>query len=328
MGTNGKEKTVFILGAGASYNYGFPLGNELRYDILSKYPGALNAIQRLMGERTNFLSQSQHFLNRFKLSSDKSIDLFLSKFPDYELAGKVAIIYNILQAENTSVFREDLINRKKMNKQINDDWLLDLYSALTKDLNTVQSIEDLNFDHVSFVSFNYDRSLEYFLSTSFSNGINFTKIGGNTKLIMDRIKIEHVYGKVADLPIDHNDIKVNGLSYRNFNVDVNPISDWIDNIRVIYDRHEADMNKIHKLISEASKIYFLGFGYDVTNLKLIGVPEILSQDQTIYGTAVGSYPEEIDAIKKLIRSPNYKYDPAIFNCNCTELLRRFYLVNI
>ena len=32
-----KEKTVFILGAGASKTYGFPLGEELRRIIKSEY---------------------------------------------------------------------------------------------------------------------------------------------------------------------------------------------------------------------------------------------------------------------------------------------------
>lgn len=324
MGTNKKEKAVFILGAGASYNYGFPLGKGLRHIIVRSYQGVINEIQRnIRNERPNFSSSSLSFIDKFYKSSDISIDLFLSKFPDFEIEGKIGIIYNILQSETSSKFLEELSEHKKSRKEENDDWMWHLYIKMINGLNVVQSFDVINFDHISFISFNYDRSLEYYLYISINNGFNFKSIGGNAKALMNRIRIEHVYGKVVDLPWEDNGAN-QSLEYKGFNVDNHKLIEWVDNIRVVYNRKAASMQNIHSIIREADNIFFLGFGYDQTNLNLIGIPEILNPDQKIYGTAIDNNEEEIAIIKNSLKQKNYKYEPEIVKSNCTELLRRFY----
>lgn len=326
------EKVVFILGAGASHTYGFPLGNELRYNIVKGYPGALNGLSRSLGDRrATFSSQSQKFIKKFDLSADLSIDLFLSKFPEFEFEGKMAIMYSILQAETASVFLEDLQIRmkekqKRRSVQIDvDDWMWYLYDKLTRKFNSVKSFSEINFDNISFVTFNYDRSLEHFFYTALENGFNYERIGGSPKELFDKISIEHVYGKVIDLPGEQ---AKDGtfLRYKGFNPDSTPISEWVNNIKIIYDDRKNNTENIYPKIRNADIIYFLGFGYDITNLKLLGFPEIISPNQFIFGTGYNLYKEEIDHIINYFHLTPSAPRPLILNSNCTDLLRRYYLI--
>lgn len=326
MGLSKMEKVVFILGAGASHTYGYPLGSGLRYNIIKNYPGQINSYQNVFREdRPDFSSKSLEFIQKFKLSADVSIDLFLSKFPEYEFEGKVAIITSILQAEQTSAFLEDLTDREKTKKEVNDDWMWHLYTKLTRKLNQVKSIFQLDLGDISFVTFNYDRSLEYFLYNSFKNGFNYDKIGGDPKGLMDKITIEHVYGKAVDLPWESKESN-SGLEYKLFNTGSKNISNWTKNIRVIYDRVSKSLGNVYNKIKYADKIFFLGFGYDITNLDLLGFPGILSQDQKIFGTAYGLFQEEIDEIKMFFSPAKLHNAPTILNSNCTDLLRRYFLI--
>ena len=314
------NKSVFILGAGASHTYGFPLGTGLRDKIVKDYQNILNQLRRRIHQE-DFLNVSIEFINKFKLSSDMSIDLFLSKFPQYEFVGKVAIIYNILQAEKTSLFLEDLKEYKNSRKENNDDWMWHLYYKLTIKLNMINDYSKIDFNDVSFITFNYDRSLEHFIYTSFENGFDFGRIGGSSKELIKKINIHHVYGKVANLPWEGKDER--SLTYKSYNIDQYQISKCINNIKVIYDRTSSNLDTIRDAIEKAGRIYLLGFGYDQVNLKILGFPDILSSHKKIFGTALNKYPEEIEQIKSYLKTSD-SYEPQIIDCNCTELLRRFF----
>jgi len=327
------EKVVFILGAGASHTYGYPLGKELRYSIIKNYPNVLNELSRSLDDRhVMFNSQSHKFIEKFALSADLSIDLFLSKFQEFAFEGKMAIMYSILQAETSSVFLEELQNRIKMlqkDKNIQtkaDDWMWHLYDKLTRRFNSVKSFSEINFDNISFVTFNYDRSLEHFFYTALENGFNYERIGGSPQELFDKISIEHVYGKVIELPWERKEGKTS-LRYKGFNVDTTPISEWVNNIRIIFDDRKNNPKNIYPKIRNADRIYFLGFGYDITNLELLGFPGILSSNQSIFGTGYSLYDEEIEHISNYFQPDNLDSIPLIVNSNCTDILRSHYLID-
>ncbi|UCE53326.1 MAG: hypothetical protein JSV31_29420 [Desulfobacterales bacterium] len=95
------DKTVFILGAGSNHVYGFPTGSELLEYIIIEFKGDLkknwntnkipphpesyqyfifHSHPELNEKRRRKLEESaQEFIDRFKTSSNPSIDLFLSR---------------------------------------------------------------------------------------------------------------------------------------------------------------------------------------------------------------------------------------------------------
>lgn len=157
--------TVFILGAGASNLYGYPTGEELREVILNKFCSS--------GEIKNILYNSKiimdfmdldEFRAAFFKSSTPSIDLFLARNNQFSELGKIAIVSSILDAENNSIFREDIHKNRR-----NQDWYKYLFSRMVESLIKPNSYRDFGDNQVTFITFNYDRSLEHYLHESLSH---------------------------------------------------------------------------------------------------------------------------------------------------------------
>jgi hypothetical protein len=195
-------------------------------------------------------------------------------------------------------------------------------------MNLVKTYEEIDFSKISVITFNYDRSLEYFFYDRLENGFNYEIVGGSAAKVMETLNIEHVYGKVCPLP--WQDKEANTIEYGVFNVDKTDLSLFSGNIKLIGQRTEKNMETIHNLIKDAQNIFFLGFCYDETNLRVLGIPRLLSLGQRIYGTAIGYLDEEIEEIEKHFYQKNrnfpgvYKHDLFIKNMDCTTLLRKYF----
>ena len=188
------------------------------------------------------------------------------------------------------------------------------------------------------ITFNYDRSLEYFLHKSYFN--SFLEIDDDKKdEQIKKLKVIHIFGKVSGLKWQDDDIK---YIYRinPFSVDVEKIA---KDMKIIYEETDEKIletkdlenkgnpkiKEAKDLIKKAKRIFLLGFGYAPENLKLLDIPNILNKKQKIYGTGYGLYPEEI---KKRIKSINPPARPTeisgnrnihIEDCDCLELLRKY-----
>ncbi len=276
-----KEKTGFILGAGASCPYGYPTGRELRQKICSKFVNDSIEYFNAQGERERKLfaavqkHEAERFVEVFRKSSTKSIDLFLAWNPEFKLMGKWAIIFRILAAEQTSLFRESMQNSDQ-------DWYSYLFQRLTDDLINKEDYKQLGKNNISFVTFNYDRSIEHFLYESLLN--SFSGIG-EMEIVeqLDKLKIIHVFGQIAGL--DWQDMPRRfeyGRATRSINM-----ASLVNNLKIIYEEnYNPELEEIHKLTSDAERIFFLGFGYARENLETLKIPQILNSKQEIYGTAL------------------------------------------
>lgn len=322
-------ENVFILGAGASKCYGFPLGIELRRKIVRGYAEVLPTLAKKIND-PRFEPTSIKFIDNFTKSGDMSIDLFLSKFDHFADVGKIAILYHILNSENKENFLDQLFFKQQIYPDSsNDDWLWYLYSKITAPIQISKNIDEINFDNIAFITFNYDRSLEYFLYERFSNGFNYKKIGGSPQDLIKKIRIEHVYGQVAPLP--WQDLEVPKIEYGEYNINNHNLTPYINSIKIIGERTSDNINQIQNLIKQAKNIFFLGFGYDQENLNRLGIPMNINSNQHIYGTAKFLIPEQIDEIvlKTFIARHNRGYGTHlkqihILNCDCTLLLKKYY----
>lgn len=316
------EDTVFILGAGASCPYGFPDGKELRREIceylvndIDAYFDRYDDVRSRMDRRT---FQAKDFITKFKKSNTKSIDLFLSRNPKLMELGKWAIILRILDAERKSKFGLETIDE-------NQDWYSYLYDKLTNEFIVKEDYYHLEDNKVSFITFNYDRSLEYFLWESYFN--SFHEIGSKEKYEqIKKLNIIHLFGQISGLEWQDSDTK---LEYR-----IDPYSVVIEkiskNLHILYEETEnPKLEEAKKLIENTKRIFFLGFGFAPENINILQIPKILNRNQKIYGTGYGLYPEEIEKRKKSI-TPEVP-DIASFQnrnihiekCDCLELLRKY-----
>lgn len=309
------KETVFILGAGASCPYGFPSGRELREQICSEYVADCEDYLRAKKTPEAFISletkEANKFVDKFRKSTTKSIDLFLARNPEFSRAGKRAIVFRILAAEQDSRFREETKNR-------NQDWYSWLFEELTNKLVRKEDYNRFCENDISFITFNYDRSLEHFLYDSLRhsfNGISQEKIVEQ----LNKIKICHVFGQIGPLEWQG---QYSEISYR---VNINNISidSLCDNIRIVYEEEEnPKLEEAQEILSKADRVFFLGFGYAEENLYALKIPKILGNVQRVLCTAMDFTKREINGIRSIFQNDGTR-SVVIQNLDCLALLREY-----
>ena len=197
------EKTLFILGAGASCPYKYPTGKELRRLIYEEFPYRYGKLSEKINSSEVGISRSviqddiqlaPKFADNFFKSSTPSIDLFLARNPNFSNIGKKAIALSIWLAESKSCFRE--------NVDQNQDWYSYLYQRMTETLTEPDSYEQINQNKISFITFNYDRSLQFFLYESLTNSFNLGYTAHHPYSNLLPFSIQHVYGQLCKRSIN------------------------------------------------------------------------------------------------------------------------------
>jgi len=269
-----KTNSVFILGAGASVPYGYPTGFELAQEIktfLLNFPFDPKTASKDMFEEHKFfkqlvnsLSELDKFYNALLKASTYSIDKFLENRPDYLELGKLLITYLLKKKE----YEFNLFIGLKEN-----NWLAELFNRIDANANNVFE------NKIYFITFNYDRSLEFFIYNLLKN--RSTKEESSILKSLSCIPIVHVYGSLGCFPWEDSC----GIPYsREFTPD--NIRRMANNIRIMSDEIETEeLKTAHKLLSSAKYIYFIGFGYDFKNMQRIKIIQS-AHNKNISGTAL------------------------------------------
>ncbi len=303
-----KQKTVFILGAGASVPFGYPTSIELRERICH------DKIDKIVLKDNRLIPyyEIENFKIKFSNSLNLSIDLFLSRNKQFESIGKYAIINQILNAELESKEPSDIYGKQ--------NWISYLYDRITKKFKD-SSYYKIADNKLKIITFNYDRLVENSLYKALCN--TFTSINvSEFKNEMLRLNIMHVYGKIV--PLDWE--KVDGIRYKTGLGIVKKI-DYLNNISVLYDQRDIENRElIDQSLQSAQRIFFLGFGYADENLDVLNLTENLNNNQQIFGTAYGLTKNEIEKTKWKLKSYVDKKpinEFIIQDCDCLTLLRDY-----
>ncbi len=300
-----EQNTLLILGAGASKPYEFPLGSELRWQILEKFQNqeiCFHALEK-NGYSEGDILKFHHALQR---SGQKSVDAFLERRTDkyrYKFIeiGKIAIAMMLLPQETEQVL---------FDKGTTRNWYQLLYEQLL-----TQSFEDFGSNNLSVITFNYDRSLEHYLLTALQNdyGKNLEECAEQLK----SIPIIHVHGKLGDLPGlgDDNVIEYDsrkryknifgacevGIRDQQLEIFYKLALQSSQSIKIIHEDIEKDkeFKKAHQLIKEAREIHFLGFGFHPMNLKRLDIKGRRSDSSRVCGIAYDCTAEQEETIRTL-----------------------------
>jgi hypothetical protein len=339
------RKIVFILGAGASCPYGYPSGSHLReYICLPLNARSEKERTKVFGEAIGSESSFDDFRKKFEKSSTKSIDLFMARNPKLAQFGKCIIAYEIFTAEHRSLFREKaewVKNRLGISGYGNTQeqylkskdfqggiWYEYLFDRLTAGLANKDDLPDFSNGNLTFITFNYDRSLEYFLHESLRN--SFSEVP-ESKIVkcLQQLKIIHIYGQIAPLKWQN---ETNGVDYKP-QITATLLKNASLNLRTIYEEQEnPELTEAKRLISQAEQIFFLGFGYAPENLDVLGLPGIIPLGNCpVFGTAYGLNSVQVNQIKGVIiqglqrDSANSKNEKRIVieDMDCLELLRNY-----
>ncbi|MFA5041448.1 MAG: hypothetical protein WC464_07435 [Bdellovibrionales bacterium] len=338
------RKTVFILGAGASWHYGYPTGEDLVKKVIEKADKIKYLFKTAQEERNNFLpnflerklpdnsllntrihawetaqDNCAQLINKLRQVNPPVIDYFLGQSSEdtRELA-KFIIAWVILDCQKTyldlggnvnrkakferSPFSDERDMAKKLNVSLfNDDWGKFI---LYKIVGDCEKPDQLLENDVTFVTFNYDTSLEQKLRDGL---LAIDLFNMNPETIDEFIKSNHhikdsdnkyidrfihLYGKVDDSPngqysstrsiidnIDRNR-SAYGESKRQeeYRKLLNAIYQISTNLRVISEDKHLDKKQIEaatKAIERAEDVYILGYGFDERNSKRIKIDKFL-----------------------------------------------------
>ncbi|MEO1009449.1 MAG: hypothetical protein AAFX79_12880 [Planctomycetota bacterium] len=280
-------KSVFVLGAGASLEYGFPLGSQLRRAIIAlalgqntapkDMPLALQgpAWNRLVDQRAKLLQPCfshdlmEDFGKSFRYSGTASIDAYLIRRQRFRAIGSAIIGLIISACEK----HEYLFDRLGLYW-----WLLDRMGSTP---------EVVRENPVTFITFNYDRSLEYFfVRAAYEQGSNpgaasSDSIAANSML--DAINIVHMYGSLGDLPrwggavnpVRHQPYE-KWLDEQRCHYSVYDLDRWNTSLKLVGEERSAEATEHHErarqAILECDVLCFLGFGFDRENTRVLGFP--------------------------------------------------------
>jgi len=311
-----KEKfTTLVLGAGSSKAFGFPVGSELRKSLLEltelhRRPLCVSA--GLMDPP----GELHEFINAFRRSQMESIDAFLARRTPYIDIGKRAIATILLEIENES---------RLYQSDPEDCWHRYLFNRIS-----VEQWENINFESLAVITFNYDRSFEMFLLAALqaSYGVSLEEAANALR----QIKIIHVYGRLGS-PVPGDD------DYIPYGVNIDPsrIELAAQGIQVIPEGRDncSSLLDARALLVRANRIVFLGFGFDQTNLDRIKAAETCkkhivnpTRSRTIVATCSGMTPAEMRRSYTAIgqnftsqRDSQSEAPPDFYPTNCVTALR-------
>ena len=250
-----KERTVFVLGAGASEPYNLPTGPTLTKRVFETIDHIFKdhhqqALLRRVGFKNFDLLEKMG--KSLKKAGYISIDRWLELNPSYKEIGRILIAKEINKYEGSTV-------------DIERHWYADLWTNYLS--SQCKSAGELLNNTAYFITFNYDRSLEHSLFDMACATFQEEKEEEIAKII-NRIPIIHVHGRVGRLPWQTDDMSA---YVKNYEV----LHEWEAamqsalNIKIMSDH--GDMTREYVLardwLVKAKEIYFLGFGYHNENLK-------------------------------------------------------------
>jgi len=322
-----KQNTVFVVGAGASKEFGLPVGTDLAIAISDKLnvrfddfgekviSGDQDLFQNVARGREARATQQAAWLIRDGIILANSIDDFLHVHRhDEEVVryGKAAIVKCILEAERSSRLHYD---HSQQGASINfrgcaDTWLVKLMRRLGSQLP--HSDRAKLFDKCGFVVFNYDRCIEYFFVNALQR---FYRIGLNgAQQIVAGAKIYHAYGSTGHIAVSPS------VQFGADRIDYCGIG--TSSIKTYTETVESD--HIQKLIFDAQQIVFLGMAYHDQNLEILAKPNTL-QVKSIVGTTYGRSASDVTAIYEQLTAwvePKYRDKSFIQlhnNCLATQI---------
>ena len=249
--------TVLILGAGASTPFGYPVGGELtdriKKELRPDQPGQLYHDLISAGFSSDLLLR---FRNELRYSQRRSIDSFLENWEtEFMDVGKAAIAASLIRHED----RDKVIDEP--------NWYSRFFSEITD-----ESIFPEN--RLGIVTFNYDRSLEYYLLRCLPSAYHVAE--AEAVKWVSQMRIVHMYGSLGSLP----ELSAGGRAYGESGTAATLAA--AKEIHLV--RRSAtsqSFNDARNLMKGAERIIVLGFGFEKNNLARLGMMDFAKSAEII-----------------------------------------------
>jgi hypothetical protein len=353
--TEQTNRTVFVVGAGASHEFGLPVGTTLQDQIshqtklnvqnssisafshngafVDSLPAAVGLQRYTAHDRLRLARKSLHISAGVKHAA--SIDNYLhAQRSDAELVaiGKLAIATCILRAEQDSslAYSANGVGFKgrqssALKTEPHNSWLGLLVKALSAGRNFTAFCKAL--ETITFVCFNYDRCIERYFHVAVS--LIYPDIEFNISELENALNIIHPYGSLGVLAHEQG---VHGTFGKI--ADSNFLILAAQGIRTFTEGMESDVRvRIGNAFSGAKSAIFLGYGFISVNDRFL-FDESPFEIRTVLGTSYGISDERSASVAERLMSTCMMWDtphdgwqqrghPQLRNEGCADLLQRF-----
>lgn len=311
---------VFVVGAGASADFQFPVGSELAMGILNKLDlefsesaeqptkGPLRMALDSMGFTDGHRAAARQL--RIGMGPAESIDQFLFRRKTNSTVrelGLMAIADIILECERNSVLNkfdldnfESSLNAKRMTE---NSWP----SVLLDQIIGTRGPDEIGpelFSDIGFVIFNYDRCVEQVLFHQLHRRHDLTT--ERALEVVRSIPMLHVYGVLGD-PFDGS------VPFGASSVELASVARRLQT----YHEEITDTDRqaqLDKMMSDAEKVCFLGFGFLEENFVRL-FPDRAVGSKQLSGTSVGA--ESSPTFRFAQSTPGSDFSPD----HCTPFIR-------
>lgn len=298
------KKTVFVLGAGASYEFNLPVGDMLKLTIAKLFNfkfdfGNLRSGDEIIAQALHVhasqkgtrdinpaIRAAREVANALPLALSIDNYLHIHNEDEYvKLVGKLAIVRAILSAESKS----SLVMKQEATDmdfgKLNGTWLIRLVQILTEQCS-LEGLKD-RLSALTFVIFNYDRCLEHFLVNAFAT-VYRIPIEHAAELV-GCISIFHPYGIVGNLPwmknVEGEFIEYGGTprgeNLLKLSSEIKTFTEGMDDAR-------SDFTDIRTAVQAADRFVFLGYAYHPLNMRvLLGDSPKSKLTRRVFATAYG-----------------------------------------
>ena len=331
-----KLDTTFVVGAGASVDYSFPLGEQLTKQIaealnMNNSGGAparelIRTTIEITCGRSDLQYDRQQLFSQARalnaaLSTASSIDAFLenhSDNKDFELLGKIAIAACLITAERRSELRPRHQGEKIDLARVEKSWLARLFKTVMAPGVPMAALEQI-FAHLSFVVFNYDRCIEHYFEQAIAS--HFTlDLAIAAQFVRQHLQIVHPYGDLGGLHSTDGNVS--------FGQEFDPVTHaagtgiyaMSQRLLTFAESKKAQGAQAKAMIEKAKRLVFLGFGFGEQNVELLRAP--MSGVEHMRATVMGlskSSQREVQHRISLMTGKEFLLED-LHNCDCTSLI--------
>ncbi|MGB4106437.1 MAG: hypothetical protein WBK55_01420 [Alphaproteobacteria bacterium] len=307
------KRTVFILGAGASWHYNYPTGEDLVKRIIQKTEIIITCFENENNNRhvaqpeempiffenkfgrpgpdhVEILDLLRSFIERLSQVDPPVIDYFLDWNQDLQDIGRLMIAWVILDREreylvnglvnynHKRVYDESPFetNPIKNIRNFKDNWYRFI---LYKMVSGCKQDTSLKRNQIKFITFNYDVSLETYLYRGLK-AIEFLNIKETIISEFLKNKFVHMYGQIREdhfsqfQPIPKSNSDKRIRNYKKILDLAYAASKGIRPIGSSDKDNQDAIQEARDAIEWAEDIYILGYGFDENNNRRLGLESL------------------------------------------------------
>ncbi len=313
------KRTLFVTGAGASAEFGLPVGAQLaerlRIRLLGEIDAAFSPTESILG-----LAMQSGLDGKYGdaardlcggLITARSVDRLMHSRSDRPLVaeiGKCGISLLLGEAERQSSLGQ-IVNYSNWHSvqesltRCNSTWLASLFSYLHEGVRPCDSASI--FQNCSFVTFNYDRCIQRYLYMAFTHILNLTS--DESEALVSSIPIHHVYGSLGSISENRDGVPFGPEPYfaRNSISKIRTFTEGTD---------DGTLEVIRQCVADADLIVCLGFSFDDLNMRAL-FGGALSPDQRMFATTLNLPGLVADSVQKRLASARDQFHFSSTTCN-------------